>query len=340
MTSTLFGFGALRGTLVEPGTALDISPDSRILVVETVAELLEYSSRVPLAGAVIFEPVSYYSHQAADLWRLGYPVIAGAERSVLPVGEIVMDEFNVTMAASPPSGCEVWPELDCVGDLSNLSGFSRLAVINADDLVGWKSDEILRLAEWCEAEGIEFPPVRFFDSFPGAARNFGMRGARLLREREAVESFARLVGDLPTPHSPILVLPVYAHSWEFEQFRALCDGVGDRFGVTIETPEAALCLDEVIDGCSLVEIGLNDLSQCTVAWDRDVPGPVLPGNAVSRGVGELIRRALSVSNTHAVPSCVGLDLPPQGSLATLFGSWGASAISAPAALAERWLKSV
>ena len=124
---------------------------------------------------------------------------------------------------------------------------------------------------------------------------------------------------------------------EVKRFRALIQDTNATMGITVETPAAALQIVPLLDEVDFVEIGLNDLTQYTLAWDRDVPHlERLPTRRIAEPVQELIQKVTESCTRAAVTYTLGLDLKPSPDLAKLLLSMGVRSISCAPQLVPRW----
>uniref|UniRef100_A0A7C3RD04 Probable phosphoenolpyruvate synthase n=2 Tax=Archaeoglobus fulgidus TaxID=2234 RepID=A0A7C3RD04_ARCFL len=78
-----------------------------------------------------------------------------------------------------------------------------------------------------------------------------------------------------------------------------------EFGIMVETPAAALILEEIIkEGIDFVSLGTNDLTQYTLAVDRNNENVAYLYNETHPAVLKLIERTIKVCKEHGVKSSI------------------------------------
>ncbi|GAA3939235.1 hypothetical protein GCM10023085_20880 [Actinomadura viridis] len=353
-----YGFGTVAGVVrkePEASRCAQREEDGTIWVVPRVTALSPRDVPATVRAVLTPEPVSMYSHEASAVWRLGPPVLAGVDTSRLEDGARVVVDFEEGRlrsrrgsggAANGPAGrtvsarIDVLAELETAADLQAAGDADGIAVLDIEDVVRMGAGRARDLLREIGARGHATPAVRFFDRNPRPAPGeprIGRRGARIASEDAVVAEFLHLVEALDLGRAPTVVLPMYAHAHEFERFAERMAPLTDRLGVTVECAEAALCLGRIMPYCSLVEIGLNDLTQFSVAWDRDVVNSeVMSPCRISEGVAALIARVSATAAGGRAQYSLGLDLRPSPELAEQIAGLGVPAISCPAPLAARW----
>ncbi len=169
-------------------------------------------------------------------------------------------------------------------------------------------------------------PVRFFDASPyhyssvdtvdgTAISAFGVRGARLIvREDDTVELFLKsMIGAKDIDYT--VVLPMVNLKSELEVAAHALSMPMDRIGVQFETPMACLNADELLSGIGFAIIGLNDLTQYTTAWDRNLfHNAFTPASSLVPAVVSLAEMVCAAARRNGVPSAVAVDLYPTASL--------------------------
>ncbi len=190
--------------------------------------------------------------------------------------------------------------------------------------------------------------IRFYDDEGGIpialpswmqpSRSLGFRGVRAFHDQALQDSF--LAPLLALRDTPIIVmLPMVSTVDELRVARQQVSKMSPNWsiGATIETPSAALLIDELLPELAFVEIGLNDLSQYTLGWDRNaVNEALLPHDRVAPAVAKLIASVAKHCRNAEVECALGLDLRPQADLARQLVSLGIEAISCAPPLVPQW----
>lgn len=105
----------------------------------------------------------------------------------------------------------------------------------------------------------------------------GLRGYRTNSEHPGVlerQLEAIVTAASTTPGSDVWVMaPMISTPQEAEEFAALARAAGvAKVGAMVETPSAALQTREILDVVDFISVGTNDLTQYTMAADRQVTG--------------------------------------------------------------------
>jgi phosphoenolpyruvate-protein phosphotransferase (PTS system enzyme I) len=135
----------------------------------------------------------------------------------------------------------------------------------------------------------------------------------------------------------IVVLPMVTMPAEVRRFQSKLPTSALQVGVSVETPAAALRIKEFLDVAQWVEIGLNDLTQYTMAWDRDVPSEErLPVDRIADPVGDLIAAVAAACRSGGTACTLGLDLRPNPVIAAQVHAFGVPSVSCAPTLVARW----
>ena len=233
-------------------------------------------------------------------------------------------------------------------------GADGLSVVRIEELLGNRNcstPESTSLIEIVKTRP-QFLPllVRFYDhdsdvrhtdgAIPAPCWYLGYRGIRVLEiDDTAFDSFCTALASLNID-SISVILPMVTSLAEVRRVRNRL-GPKWRIGVTVETPAAALRIREVLEVSSYVQIGLNDLTQYTMAWDRDIPNVErLPPDRIVEPVADLIALVANCCSQSGVEYTLGLDLRPTRRLASQIRSLGVNSISCPPPLVGPWKKAL
>jgi phosphoenolpyruvate-protein kinase (PTS system EI component) len=164
-------------------------------------------------------------------------------------------------------------------------------------------------------------PIRFFD-FTDDKRPaeilslqtpnvLGYRGVRLLETSpQIVDQFLRLLEGLD-PADLVVVLPMVSSATEVARFRRSLPTQSLKVGVQVETPAAALSMRELLGESDHFVIGLNDLTQYTTAWDRNIASDErTPCNSIQPAVARLISQVCVAAQEANAHVSLALDLYP------------------------------
>lgn len=170
----------------------------------------------------------------------------------------------------------------------------------------------------------------------------GLRGVRVSLEREELFNTqlrallrAGVTGNLK------VMFPMIASAWEIDEIRERIgraaaelknEGIGYRIpeiGIMVETPAAALCAEELAEKVGFFSIGTNDLTQYTLALDREARGLERYFNPRHEAVYRLIRMTAEAGKRHGIPVgvCGQLGADPEA-VEKLIG-YGVDELSVP-----------
>ncbi len=135
----------------------------------------------------------------------------------------------------------------------------------------------------------------------------------------------------------IVVFPMVTSAAEIRRIRKRWGKNAMRIGVTVETPAAAIRIDELLEVVEYVQIGLNDLTQYTMAWNRDLPNEErLPSDRIVGPVEDLIASVVDACSDANIPYTLGLDLRPSFTIAKQLLGLGVQSLSCAALLTKYW----
>jgi multiphosphoryl transfer protein len=153
----------------------------------------------------------------------------------------------------------------------------------------------------------------------------GVRGARLLLRRpdlllpqlRAIYRASAGGGDIS------IMFPMVTSVGEILRLREICEEVRDSLnapelpiGIMIEVPAAAVQADVLAEHCDFFSIGTNDLTQYTLAMDRQNPELAAEADGMHPAVLRLIAQTVAGAKKHGrwVGVCGGLAGDPFGAL--------------------------
>ena len=150
----------------------------------------------------------------------------------------------------------------------------------------------------------------------------GVRGARLLLRRpDLLETQLRALYRAAA-HGPIsLMFPMVTHLSELLALRATCERIRTELsaaalpiGIMIEVPAAAAMADLLGAHADFFSIGTNDLTQYTLAIDRQHPDLAAEADSLHPAVLRLIQQTVEGARKHGiwVGVCGGLAGDPLG----------------------------
>lgn len=180
-------------------------------------------------------------------------------------------------------------------------------------------------------------PVRFFDfdaeklrkglGVRGADGTLQKRGVRIIEEEAWLARYFMRVVEEVGARGIVVVLPMVTVKDEVAGFRDLA-GEATRIGIQVETPAAAIMIEEFLEVVDYVEIGINDLTQYTMAWDRRIPhSRYLPERRLADAVARLVRNVTRDVSARNAFSTVALDLLPTSELAAQLADCGVNCVT-------------
>ena len=169
----------------------------------------------------------------------------------------------------------------------------------------------------------------------------GLRAIRLCLEREDVfRTQLRALFRASVYGSLGIMFPMIANEWELDKVLDICDSVksglkkegteystSTEIGIMIETPAAALISEKLSPKVDFFSIGTNDLTQYTLAVDRQNPLLERFCDTHHEAVLELIR--MTAQNAHKHGAWVGIcgELAADTSLTEVFLRMGIDELS-------------
>lgn len=146
----------------------------------------------------------------------------------------------------------------------------------------------------------------------------GMRGIRVcLARRSILETQLRALYRASVHGKLGIMFPMIANVWEVEQAIAVCDDVKQQLsaenipfsetveiGIMIETPAAAIISDKLAPLVDFFSVGTNDLTQYTLACDRQNENAARFSNPHHEAVLRLIK--IAADNAHRFEKWIGV----------------------------------
>ena len=142
----------------------------------------------------------------------------------------------------------------------------------------------------------------------------GLRGIRVsLQDRERFRTQLRALLRAAAAGNVRIMLPMIASGWELEEaekeIRTAAEELekrGEKFripeiGVMIETPAAVMIADELAEKARFFSIGTNDLTQYTLAVDREARGLDRYFNPMHEAVLRMIAKVTEAAHQRGIP---------------------------------------
>ncbi|NWK46316.1 phosphoenolpyruvate--protein phosphotransferase [Ralstonia pickettii] len=156
----------------------------------------------------------------------------------------------------------------------------------------------------------------------------GVRGARLLLRRPdlmepQLRALYRAARDVGEPAALSIMFPMITSLEEVTALRAACERIRAELdaptvplGIMVEVPAAALLADRLAEHVDFFSIGTNDLTQYTLAIDRQHPDLAAEADSLHPSVLRLIQQTVQGAARHGrwVGVCGGLAGDPFGAL--------------------------
>ena len=150
----------------------------------------------------------------------------------------------------------------------------------------------------------------------------GVRGARLLLRRPELLETQLSAIYRAARHGPLSILfPMITSLHEVRTLRALCERLRTQLdapavpiGIMVEVPAAAAMADLLAPHVDFFSIGTNDLTQYTLAMDRQHPELAREADALHPAVLRMVRQTVNGANAHRrwVGVCGGVAGDPLG----------------------------
>lgn len=169
----------------------------------------------------------------------------------------------------------------------------------------------------------------------------GCRGVRLcLKRPELFRTQLRAIYRASAFGKVAVLLPMISSVNEVYKAQALIEEVrgelerqnipfdsGIELGVMIETPAAALISDRLAQEVDFFSIGTNDLTQYTLAVDRQSAAPGAPFDEYHPAVLALIERTVHNAHQYGIPVCICGELAGDPLMTQTFLSYGVDELS-------------
>ncbi|MDX1610861.1 MAG: putative PEP-binding protein, partial [Candidatus Thermoplasmatota archaeon] len=189
-------------------------------------------------------------------------------------------------------------------------------------------------------------PTDEFRQMPGGDREpheanpmLGWRGIRRGLEQQVLleaefEALRRLREEGYTNVG--VMLPLVQHPKEVREAKAIArqvgldpDDPGFQFGIMIEIPAAALIIDEFLEeGLDFVSFGTNDLTQYTLAVDRNNENVAPLFTEFHPAIAKLVQMVIEACNRHGVQSSICGQAGSDPAFVKKLIQWGITSVSA------------
>lgn len=154
----------------------------------------------------------------------------------------------------------------------------------------------------------------------------GLRGVRVSLENAALfKTQLRALLRASTAGRLKVMFPMIASAWEIDEINERVKEAARElenegtaysfpaFGIMVETPAAALCAEELAEKAAFFSVGTNDLTQYTLALDREARGLDRYFDPRHEAVFRLIRSIAEGGHKHGIPTgvCGALAADPE-----------------------------
>lgn len=370
LTVTALCFGKIVGTLTQFEKHDLKELEIAVFTFHPSKELLASLRSAPRLKAIIIPSISMYSHYASEIWFSRIPCIAtdridevllykfasvDAEDGTLILSDeriwsethrdlnIVRSQPTTPVPASVASSFLVFGEpnheIDLVTDIRE--GNYEPSIVKSEMFLsngGLHRTFVEDFREaWLRKRPNKKLKLRFFDSDQDANENsISVSSRGFHRNHPEKDLFVKLVSSLQ-PISVIAVLPMVRSPFDVQEARDCFKDTVRGIGVTAETPAAVLLLSDILQHVCFVEIGVNDLTQFTLAWDRNEPNSaILSSEVLSPAVEKLVAAAVAQCEEEQIDYVVGFDLRPSEKLLAQMTRLKIRSISCPAPLVMHW----
>jgi pyruvate,water dikinase len=122
----------------------------------------------------------------------------------------------------------------------------------------------------------------------------------------------------------------YSHK-EYMEWKRLAETVLDvkkiKLGLMVETPAAALTIEDFVQDIQFVVFGSNDLTQFTLAIDRNNPHLIEMFNEKEKAVLKLMKMVIDVCNRYNIETTIGGQAGSDEEMVDILLSYGISGVS-------------
>ena len=167
-----------------------------------------------------------------------------------------------------------------------------------------------------------------------ANTNTGWRGIRRsIKQPEMIlPQFKAIQKLVDAGYTNIGLFPpmTYSHK-EYMEWKRLAETVLDvkkiKLGLMVETPAAALTIEDFVQDIQFVVFGSNDLTQFTLAIDRNNPHLIEMFNEKEKAVLKLMKMVIDVCNRYNIETTIGGQAGSDEEMVDTLLSYGISGVS-------------